>query len=393
MNTGVAMTELFARIVAIFDTTAGMAVLGMAVLALVGLFVFVFWDTIRVPRHDAVSGDTLKTAPPPLLSPDMVGRSTEGGWTEDRTMLLRNAVLLVIGVFLVAGGVVTFRGIQDQAAINATRVAAENAAPVSVQSVRDGFPGTPDERPSQPATEASAYCEEAGSMAERYMETCVDGAAVRFDLLRLTYDDRYVVRPEWNDAAPTFVGSSSHAAPFTLGKSAAFAAPETVGAQRYDGYLVIGVGAPGEEAVQDARARALRDFAIVSLSGGDRSECLGSETIYSVSASFDDARVTALKTLRAETKALKAAARRGGAPAAAAYAAAEEKLARMELIVDEKPAPIIIGITTDPASSDPQRDMAAAAEVLLMRHYADLQIAEWGAVTPMKACARGEMGR
>lgn len=378
------MTDLMARIVAVFDTPAGMAVLGMAVLAFVALFVIAFWDTIRLPRRDQASGSDLSVAPPPLMNPTMVGRSAEGGWNETRRMWGRNAVLLGLG------GLFAFAAFQFFAHLERPEVVTAGAASVAP---------TPSLAPAAPRQESAAatfgvpvdtgLCVERGSLEERFIETCANGASVRFDLMRLERDGRFVLRPRWQRNAPTFVGSDSHAAPFTLDGSVRFAAPETVRPPRYDGFLVVGVAETAAGTVATERARALRDFAITQLSGGDRSECLTSERVYMATATFAGEAKARLEALSAEVEALERRARRDEL-ARTELAAKKDELAALRLEVLDAPGPIIVGITADPHSGDPDGDMRAAAARFLDRYGEGLQIASHSALYAIDACARHE---
>lgn len=392
------MTDLFGRIVAVFDTPAGMAVLGMAVLAFLGLFIFVFWDTIRMPRRDHVEGGSVDIAPPPLMAPEMVHRAADEGWSHDRTMLVRNGVLVALGIFFVVAGAMFVQGLGD----SPTKIAEDKVASPS-RDTRDAAAAPTRQLPPNPplrnvgtssvsglvGTSAGHInlCREQGSLKERFVETCAGDAAVRFDLLRFTVGERFVLRPTWREAAPTFVGSDSHAAPFTFSEAVSFAEPETITPQTYDGFLVIGVGAPGDA---QAREEALRDFAIAKLSGGDRSECTTSQRVFSMAASFDEAPIERLKEQRAKVASLQKASRRN-AKARAELPAAEEALAAMELMIVEKPAPIVVGISTDPLSSDPDADMMRASREFVRKYADELQIeVDSVALRSMPACSRGE---
>lgn len=367
-----------------------MAVLFMAVLAFAGLFIVVFWDTIRTPRRDRVINNSYETAPPPLLSPELVGRSAEEGWEEPTSPLLRNVVLVGLGVVFAATGFFVIRNVESPG--HSSQVVSATVAkphPAVIRPVAQ-----PASLPVSAATAAASsaildLCKPGGSFEERSIEFCEGGAAIRFDLLRLSFEDRFVVRPAWSEAAAIFVGSDSHAVPFTMNNTVSFATPETVGAALYDGYLVIGVG-NGDQAI--AREEALRDFAIGKLSGGDRSECSSGERVFSTHAGFDPAPADELKTLRSNVERLRRAARRD-AKARGELAAAEQELARRQLFVVDAPAPIVIGITADPMSSDPVADMLAASRAFVREHAADLQIRNPGTVTAIKACARGEVVR
>ncbi|NNU15899.1 hypothetical protein HK107_06130 [Parvularcula sp. ZS-1/3] len=383
------MMDLFGQMIGVFDSAAGVAVLGMAMLAFLGLFIFVFWDSLNSPRRDEVRTNSLQTSPPPLLDPEIVGRSSQSGWRAGGTPIIRNSVLVGIGALFVVAGFIAAGTLADE---NATRttVKAGLARPhqavllqpqPQVRTVRTSLAA-----PAERASSHVSLCEPSGSFADRAIETCANGASVRFDLLRFSHGDRYVVRPAWNNAAATFVKSDSHAVPFTFTDAVSFAAPETVEAPRYDGFLVIGVG-DGEKAAR--REEALRDFAIAKLSGGDRSECTSSERVFSVSADFDAARVAELNALRLRIASLERQARRDQ-KARSELATAREELARLQLFVVDNPAPIVIGITADPNSSDAVADMLAASREFVRIHRRDLQIDNPGPVGTMRACARGE---
>ncbi|GGY47415.1 hypothetical protein [Parvularcula lutaonensis] len=392
------MFDLFGRIVAVFDTPAGMAILGLAVLAFAGLFIAVFWDTIRIPRRDDVDGGSAEIAPPPLMAPELVHREADEGWIYDRPHLVRNGVLLGLGILCVVVGAMFVQSLGD----SPTRIADDRAVAPGVDT-RDAAAAPDRQLPPNPPLRTVGnstvsgllgsskghinLCREEGSLAELYVETCAGDAAVRFDLLRFTVGDQFVLRPTWREAAPTFVGSNSHAAPFTFSEAVDFATPETMTPQSYDGFLVIGVGEPGDA---QAREEALRDFAIAKLSGGDRSECETSQRVYSMSAGFNEKPIEALKQQRAMVADLRKRARRD-AKARAELPDAEERLAAMELMIVEKPAPIVVGISTDPLSSDPDQDMMRAAREFVRRYADELQIdVSSVALRSMPVCARGE---
>ena len=377
------MVDLFARIVAIFDTPAGMTVLGMAALAFAALFVIVFWDSIKAPRRDIIQGGAEETAPPPLLSPDIVtrGRLDTG---PVGPLWVRNALLMGLGAFFVFAGLGAIGHIGEQASQQATiRASLAPTDPVQTTGapLREVQLGTPDQ---------IDVCEPAGSLADRFVEICAEGASVRFDLLRFSQADTFVLRPSWaSNDAPTFVASDSHAAPFSFDSGVSFSAPETIEAPVYDGFLVIGI-AEGELGIAVERERALRDFAIAQLSGGDRAECATSERVYSVSAAFDRSAIEELATLRKTVTAERKVAQ-DNHQVRGELAALEEQLAARELTVIDRPGPIVLGITADPNASDAVQDMLAASRAFVAQHAEELQITDIGAVDNLRACARGEV--
>lgn len=374
------MVELLARIIAVFDSPLGMAVLVMAMLAFAALFVFVFWEAIRQPRRDNVVGENYETAPPPLMAPELVSRTNERSFTDGATPMVRNAVLIGLGVLFVGFGFVALKNAAEQE----PTARAGYAGPPSALRTASAAPAV------APAVAAAdirqvSLCRPSGSIEDRTFQTCTDGAAVRFDLLRFSYNDRFVVRPSWNDKAKIFVASESHATPFAFGADVGFAAPETVASDLYDGFLVIGVG---EGDAARAREEALRDFAIIKLSGGDRSECATSERVFSVTANFDENAVQILKAQRAKVASMRKAARRN-AKIRADLPAEEQELARLELVVIDQPAPLVLGIKADPNSSNLDEDMLNASRGIVRQYADDLQITGAGVVDVIPACARG----
>ncbi|MCQ8185765.1 hypothetical protein [Parvularcula maris] len=370
--------DLIARVIAIFETPTGMAVLGMAVVAFLALFVLVFWDSLHMPRRDRVEERSFDAAPPPLLDPKLITRSEEGGFRETRPRWVRAGVLAGLGLlFLVFGS-----NVADQLGSDAARASFSSPRPQPVQEAKAAETAA---LPAAPGGHVD-LCSPEGSLADGGVRVCADGASVGFDLLRLSVGGQFVLRPVWaSDKAPTFITSDSHAAPFTLADGVAFAVPETAPAQRYDGYLVIGVGA---DEVSLKREDALRRFAVAKLSGGNRSHCDTSERVYSATAHFDAANAAALAELKKSVEALRKKARRN-AKAKAELDQAERQLASAMLLVTEAPAPIIIGIEADPLSTDLQADMLAASRVFLEEHADILQIDTPSPVRALSACTRG----
>lgn len=367
------MAELLARIAAIFGTTAGMTVLALAGLAFVGLLIAVFWDTIRLPRRDSAAGGSLDTAPPPLLAPEIVGRTGEGGWVDSVSPLARNAVLLLIGAGFMVGLV---------SIVKAPRVSQEIGPLALTQSF--GAKGTGTEYDAVFDFSAisddgqtsffSSYCDEIGSVSDRYVSTCENGSSVRFDMLDLQVEKRPVVGAAWVKAAPTFVSAANQSTAFGLGKAVEFVAPRTINLDAdhdYDAYLVVGVAEDGDEETANARARTLRDFVISKFVGrGGRADCTDNTRVFSATASF----VPAGSTLNVASHST-----------STAFASAAQK----KLVALKEPAPMLVGITADPQSPTPIEDMRLAAEAFLVDHGADLQVTDIGRIDTMVACVRG----
>ena len=376
------MVDLFAQVVAIFDTPAGMTVLGMAALAFAALFVVVFWDSIKAPRRDVIQGRAQETAPPPLLAPDMITRGGDAEPVSGRANVSKMGVLFGLGALFMFAGVAAVGQIGDQASIRATeRASLAPAQPANIQGApaREEIQGTPDQ---------VDVCEGAGSLEERFVEVCANGASVRFDLLRFSQDETFVLRPTWaSNKAPRFVKSDSHAAPFSFDGDVSFAAPEVVSNVQYDGYLVIGI-AEGDEGVAVERERALRDFAVTQLSGGDRAQCSTSERVFSVSALFDRAPIEELAALDRQVSTMQRAASRDH-QVRGELAAMEQELADRRLTVVDHAAPLVLGITADPNASNRVEDMRLASQEFVSTHAAALQIKDVTNVTNLRACARG----
>lgn len=390
------MAELLAQIIAVFGTPLGRGVLALASLAMIALVIIAFWGPVRMPRRDRVSGEELQTAPPPLVAPKLVTRGGKGGFGDERPALVRNALLAVIAVSfaVIVGFTMRVVGVQGgdppvDAAAASGLTQTTRAVGQEPRSVPVGARGEGD----LPHRHVVPTCQPGGSLSDRFVEVCEAGALVRFDLLRFTHGGRDVLKPSWDEAAPTVVNAESHAAPISLAGDLDLAAPETVRPVRYDGYLVIGVGGEGEAEAGAERAESLRGFAIRELSGGDRAECLGRERIYTVAATFDGSSIAAVEEERARVAAMRKAAARGGAHERAALEAAEEALAKTELLLTERPAPIVIGLVADPYTSDADADMRRAAERFLKAYGPALQLADVGEVAAMDACARGGAGR
>jgi hypothetical protein len=426
------MADLLPRIIGVFETPLGQTALGLTALAFAALFIIVFWDGLRRNTRDRVEEGRLDTAPPPLMPPQLVGRKSEpaqryafgGTW-------VRTGLLVVIVAAAAVTGLNGLSHLSDRSeAVTAGFPAASGAQAPTAVAVAARAPRTP-------APQVSAYCDEKGSISDRYFEICARDAAVRFDLLRLTYDDRMLLRPVWTEKAPTFIEAASQPAPMALGQQVSFARPETMRRASYDGFLVLGTARPSfnqqefearkkdvleakrradssakalskeelaaveqryrdditEQAHLRARRRAerLRDFAIAELSGGDRSECETSERVYAVSALFDEAMIARLAVARSEFGELEKNAKkpRAHAKAVADYHNEAVRLRAMELTIHEEPAPLLLGITADPLSSNQDADVRAAINRLLERQGEDLQVRDVRPVGVHRACARG----
>lgn len=383
------MADVVTQIMAVFATPLGRGVLALALLATLAVLIVAFWGVVRMPRSDQASDEFLKTAPPPLMSPKLARRSGEGGFAEDRPAYFRNALLAVIGLaFAVVLGV-TMRVVSLES--TAERLA-RAPMPEKVQPVGAGDEFVRVSMPDSGKTAAHIHprdlCEPAGSLSDRFVEVCQGGASVRLDVMRFSFNDQFVLKPTWTKTAPTFVASQSHAAPFGFADNVAFAAPETVARPDYDGYLVIGVAAEDEDGAAQARAVALRDFAIRQLSGGDRAECLSAERVYMATATFDADSVALLAAQHEHLDTMSVSAR--STNERARLVTLQEDLAQAEFLSTDRPAPIIIGITADPYASDPDADMKAAAETFLASYGAALQLKDPSGVSTMRACVRGE---
>ncbi|MEM9838636.1 MAG: hypothetical protein AAF830_05715 [Pseudomonadota bacterium] len=382
------MADGLAEIFVVFATPLGRGVLALSLLAMMAVLIVAFWGAVRMPRRDSASDDLLETAPPPLMAPKLASRSGEGGFAEDRPSLFRNALLLVIGFAFAVVLAVTLRVVSLESA--AEKIAqSREATPLeqSVELVRVSL--------DQPEVQVEhghpgSLCQPSGSLSDRFVEVCESGAAVRLDVMRFAFNDRFVLKPTWTSTAPTFVTSQSHAAPFGFADQVSFAAPETVSVAEYDAYLVIGVAAEGEDDAAEARARALRDFAIRQLSGGDRAQCLTQERVYTATATFDAESVDALRTQHAHVNAMERATQDGSTNEKARLASTKADLAQAEFLSTDGPAPLVIGITADPYASDPDADMKAAAEAFLASYGGALQLKDPSEVSSMRACARGE---
>ncbi|MEM1379962.1 MAG: hypothetical protein AAGH41_04970 [Pseudomonadota bacterium] len=394
------MADLLTQISAIFATPMGRGVLAFAVLSLLVVVLIGFWGILRLPRIGGAMADTFETEPPKVLGPRIARASSEDGFGEERPAYFRNAMMIIIAVGF--GFILTFTARVVNGQTTAIKLASAAEGP-SVENYlnRVGIGGDIAQTVSMPTgddgisrhAQVVTYCKPSGSLTDRFVEVCEGGAAVRLDLMRLSYEGTFVLKPTWEVAAPTFVSSQSHAAPFGFAGDVTFAAPETVSAPEYDGYLVIGVAPEGEADVAADRARALRDFAIRKLSGGDRAQCLSEERVYTATATFNEDSVAALADQRAALAVLERAARSGTAADREAYEKAAADLAQAEFLFSEDPAPLVIGISTDPYSSNPDADMVAASERFLASYGAALQLKDASAVSSMRVCARGGVAR
>ncbi|NRA31169.1 MAG: hypothetical protein HRU11_13020 [Parvularculaceae bacterium] len=400
------MADLLAQAFEVFATPLGRGVLAISVLAVIALVFYAFWDVVRMPRQDNVSDEAFDVAPPPVMSPKMVTRKGDVGFVEDRTPWFRNGVMAAFA--LVFALVVTTTMHSAQKAERREAMVAAQAAEVSpieayvdalaTQDLQQTLAQEVSLNPDDNAVmhrydQGASYCSPTGSLQDRSVEVCEAGAAIRLDLLRLSAANTYVVKPAWDETAPTFVRSESHAAPFGFASEVGFAAPETVGDADYDGYLVVGVANAGDDMKALQRAEALRGFAIRQLSGGDRAQCLSEERVYTTTAVFDADSVEALADQRDALADLARRARGGTSADRAALEQARADLAQAELLYAERPAPIVIGIKADPVSSDPDADMREAAAGFLEAYGPALQLMDVGPVNAIRACARGEVVR
>jgi len=402
MKMGAAMADLLAQLVELFGTPLGRGVLATAVLSIIGLLFYAFWDVVRMPRRDNLTDETFQTAPPPVMTPKMVTRKGDSGFSEDRSPWFRHGVMVAIAVMF---GLVLLTSMQSSQKLQRREAVLETTTPVAMETyVRrvaiDDLTGTvlqtaslPQASSVQRHSHGASFCEPAGSLYDRSVEVCEAGASVRMDLMRLSASQTFAVKPTWDDTAPTFVRSQSHAAPFGFAADVGFAAPETVVSTEYDGYLVIGVSEAGQEIQALKRAEALRGFAIRQLSGGDRAQCLTEERVYTTTATFDRSSVAALTEQRAAVADLARRARGGNADDRAALAQAQSDLAQAELLYAERPAPLVIGIKADPVSSDTDADMQRASEAFLKAYGPALQLTEVGPINALRVCARGEVSR
>ncbi|MEM1409285.1 MAG: hypothetical protein AAGG79_00895 [Pseudomonadota bacterium] len=391
------MTDIWTAIAEIFASPVGRSVFALAGIATVALTIVSFWTNVRLPRRNRLLSDRFQVAPPSLKPAEIVGRSGDG-FFEARPAFVRHGVLaLLAGAFVViivmtvrsadfgaAAGKYARQALVDDlptsALIDQTKVP---SVPVSTKVQAEAVPGdVSGYAPSAHLAAAASLCDVGGSLSDGYVEVCERGAQVRLDLLRLEVGGVEVVKPAWDSIAPTFVRAESHAAPFGLAREVAFKTPDAVAVpDRYDGYLVVGVAEEGEELTALQRAEELRRFAVLRLSGGDRAACLSEERVYTTTATFDEAAASVRQARRAELSHLQS---QGAATAG-------EQWAQAELLLSDAPGPIVVGITADPLSSDPDADMTGAAERFLASYGPALQLRDIGPINAIRACARGNM--
>ncbi|MEE4208156.1 MAG: hypothetical protein V2I43_02685 [Parvularcula sp.] len=335
------MAEFWGEVTAIFGTTAGMTVLVLAGLALIGLIIAVYWEHLPIPQTERIKSEQLPISPPPLLAPEIVARGAGGEAPLAWTRFAKAAVLAIIAIAFIGLAQPLFRSVPEGFATAGLRPDLNAAVPLKTKMGQAPLIAV---NPLH-----SAYCEDEASMTEGRFLLCERGAAVKAERLGLLKAGAPLVDVGWASSATSYLRSENHAAPIALGGDLALTPPPTSSVEAYDAFLVIGSAPAADRAVAAERAEGLAAFTRNVVAGADADDCKQSERIFVAVASLHD-----------DGESTTGAAR-----------------------------PMVIGLKADPVSSTPLADMRAAAEAILARHGAALGLMDGNLLDASRVCARG----
>ncbi|MEM6745959.1 MAG: hypothetical protein AAF608_00910 [Pseudomonadota bacterium] len=379
-------SALLTQVAAALTSGPGMGVLAVGVIAAVAFGLFIFRDDVPLIRRGDGSLKLPLTRPPRLSDPsERMDRAREKFWDEGKGRALMTAfqglglVAIVVAAMLIVGPskVGDAPSTDDKAAGGDEKTA-------RLSNVTAGRPAAPARSGTTTLNAYSTpFCETAGSLDAGFVEFCANGSAVRMELVRLRFEDRFVVEPLWVEKtcdarsteaecseknALSLVSSESHPAPFAMGAVSSFDAPLTSSLQGYDGLFVVGAATNGLLAdVAEERRRALFNFAEFQVCGIEGPGCeLARQSVFSATARFsppdcsvDEALIPRhFKNYCMRSNALKQLQRSG-------ERAGDEQLG---------PELLVLGIQIDELSPSRQVDMYAAASCFLAGHQDELRI-------------------
>ncbi len=393
------MTEvsaLLTQVAGALTSGPGLGILAVGAAAAVGFALYVFRDDVPLLKKGDRSLKLPLTQPPRLSEPsERLDRAREKFWDEGKSRAVMTAFQ---GFGLVAIAIVALviftpsKTDQDEPQVANAEDTAEPTQP-KTSADADGRAGTPTNDTVKTFT--TPFCETAGSLDDGFVEFCANGSAVRMEIVRLRFEDRFVIEPLWVEKACdanttaeacsqknklSLVDSESHPAPFSMGAVTGIDTPLTSSLQGYDGLFVIGAATDGLQTdVAEERRRALYAFAESQVCGIEGPGCeLATNVLYSATARFtppncagdDDSIPAHFQNYCMRADELKELQRKG-------ERAADDQLG---------PELLVLGIKIDDLSPSRQVDMFVAASCFLERYKGELRMTP----NPTKVFGGGE---
>lgn len=382
------MTEvsaLLTQVAGALTSGPGLGVLAVGAAAAVGFALYVFRDDIALLKQGDRSLKLPLVQPPRLSEPSArMDRAREKFWDEGKSRAVMTA-FQGLGLVAIAIVALVFFSPSKVGEDGQQKVEAEQTnLPPKAEAMASMSRGRA-ESPANNTLNAynTPFCEVAGSLSDGFIEFCANGSAVRMEVVRLRFEDRFVIEPLWiektcgADAAAdacseknalSLVDSESHAAPFSMGAVTGIDTPLTSSLQGYDGLFLIGAATDGLQSdVAEERRRALYEFAELQVCGVEGPGCeLATNVLYSATARFTPPDCAASETAVpghfqnycARANALQELQRKGAR-------SADEQLG---------PELLVLGIKIDDLSPSRQVDMFAAATCFMANHQSELRM-------------------
>ncbi|MEO1657432.1 MAG: hypothetical protein AAFR65_06895 [Pseudomonadota bacterium] len=293
------VSALVTQVAGALTSSTGTAVLAAGFVLAIGFGVFIFRDEIPLFQRRDKAPKLPLVEPPRLLHPSE-RTDREKFWDEGKGRFFTTG-FQVLGLVAVAAVVVVLFGGRD---VDSRSAGLTGSGTGGSEQASQGTPGVPSSTGEvQPNGYQSPFCEADGSLEEGFVEFCAGGSAVRMEIVRLRFQDRFVVEPLWiektcasdgtaedcaSDNALSLVSSESHAVPFAMGAVTSFDAPLLERVGDYDGLFVVGSATKGLPApIAEARRQSLYRFAEHQVCGFDGLDCdRAQRTVFSTTASF-----------------------------------------------------------------------------------------------------------
>lgn len=291
------MGSLLLQAISVLGSPLGLAVLGLAILAVAGILLWAFWGQNRVPTRADIDAVPAETVPPPLLSPSMFTGGAHPVTQQDST--LRNALLGLIGLAAVFGAyrMMTIDGSMagggNHEAYTATHrgdTAYLNGEDSFAQQASFSSPG-PGVSTAAVAATVDPVCKDGFTDEDERSgyRLCTDDQLVRFDRIEFLRNGMMLLDANWNGGSGYSLTAANQPTPFAFDDHVAMRGAADIGLDQYDAFLAIGLAerSAGQNIdpnnLSAERAYSLGRYALTALRGETDADCTSRAKVMALS--------------------------------------------------------------------------------------------------------------
>ncbi|MGV6821210.1 MAG: hypothetical protein ACWA5T_12030 [Parvularcula sp.] len=299
------MGSLLSQAISVLGSPLGLAVLGLAVLAVAGILLWAFWGQNKVPTRADIDSVPAETVPPPLLAPSMFTGGAHPLIRQDAT--LRNALLGLIGLAAVFGAyrmmtidgstagegaheahTETYQG--ETPYLNADNGASNGFQEASFSSPGGGVSTTAVAATLTPVCK-QGFTDEDGRTG---YSLCTDDQLVRFDRIEFLRNGTMLLDANWNGTSGYSLSAANQPTPFAFDDHVGMRGAADIGLDQYDAFLAIGLAERSANQTIDPntlsaeRAYSLGRYALTALRGETDADCTSRARVMALSLGTSD---------------------------------------------------------------------------------------------------------